>query len=58
MALEACAKQLLKEIQKNGSFMSGQIAAIVKKEESAEAIIKDVCAHAEQILAGGMKWVK
>lgn len=43
---------------KNGSFMSGQIAAIVKKEESAEAIIKDVCAHAEQILAGGMKWVK
>lgn len=43
---------------KNGSFMSGQIAAIVKKEESAEAIIKDVCTHAETILAGGMKWVK
>lgn len=43
---------------KNGSFMSGQIAALVKKEEPAAEIIKDVCQGAEKILAGGMKWVK
>ncbi len=43
---------------KTGSFMSGQIAAIVKREESAEEIIKDVCTHAEVILKGGTKWVK
>lgn len=43
---------------KNGSFMSGQIAALVKKKEPAADIIKDVCQGAEKILAGGMKWVK
>ena len=43
---------------KNGSFMSGQMAALVKKEEPAAEIIKDVCQGAEKILAGGMKWVK
>ena len=44
--------------EKGGSFMSGQIAAMVHKEETAEEIIKDVCAHAEEVLSGGMKWVK
>lgn len=44
--------------EKNGSFMAGQIAAIVKKEETAEEIIKSICEETEQVLFGGGKWVK
>lgn len=44
--------------EKNGSFMSGQIAAMVKKEQPAAEMIKEIFEEAEQVLAGGMKWVK
>ena len=42
----------------NGSFMSGQIAAMVKKEQSAQEIIREMFAEAEALLAEGMKWVR
>ena len=41
-----------------GSFMSGQIAALVKKEQSAREIIEEMFAEAEKLLAGGAQWVK
>ncbi len=44
--------------EKKGSFMSGQIAAMVKKEQPAADIIREIFEEAEQVLAGGMKWVK
>lgn len=44
--------------EKKGSFMSGQIAALVKKEQPAAEIIKEIFSEAEQVLAGGTKWVK
>lgn len=44
--------------EKKGSFMSGQIAAIVKEERPAAQIIKDMASQAEEILKGAAKWVK
>lgn len=44
--------------EKKGSFMSGQIAAMVKKEQTAAEIIKEIFEDAEEVLRGGTKWVK
>ncbi len=41
-----------------GCFLAGQIAAMVKKEESAADIIKDVMEGAEEVLKGASKWIK
>ena len=40
-----------------GSFMAGQIAGLVKKEQSAKEIIEELFAEAEQLLNGASKWV-
>ena len=44
--------------EERGSFMAGQIAAMVKREETAKEIILDVISGAEERLRGAMKWVK
>ena len=41
-----------------GCFMSGQIAALVKKEQRAEEMIHEMFAEAEELLKGAAKWVK
>lgn len=41
-----------------GCFLSGQIAAMVKKEQSAAEIIKEVVEEAEPILLRASQWVK
>ncbi len=41
-----------------GCFMAGQIAALVKKEQPAAEIIKEMFKEAEIILKGACKWVK
>lgn len=41
-----------------GCFLSGQIAAMVKKEQPAAEIIKEIMEEAEPILLGASKWVK
>lgn len=41
-----------------GCFLSGQIAAMVKKEQPAAEIIQEVMEEAEPILMGASKWVK
>ena len=41
-----------------GSFLSGQIAAMVKKVEPAADIVRQVMEEAEPILKGAPKWVK
>ena len=41
-----------------GCFLSGQCAAMVKKEQSAADIIKEIMEEAEPILRGAEKWVK
>lgn len=41
-----------------GSFLAGQVAGMVTKEQPAAEIILDVMTEAEAILGGGCKWVK
>lgn len=41
-----------------GCFLAGQIAALVKKEQRAADIIKEIMDEAEPILKGAAKWVK
>ena len=41
-----------------GCFLSGQIAAMVNKEQPAAEIIAEVMAQAEPILKGAAAWVK
>lgn len=42
----------------NGCFLAGQVAAMVKKEQPAAEIIKEVIEQAEPVLLGASKWVK
>ena len=41
-----------------GCFLSGQIASMVKKEQPAAEIIKEIMDEAEPILRGASKWVE
>ena len=41
-----------------GSFMSGQIAALVQKEQPAREIILELFAEAEKCLSEGTKWLR
>lgn len=41
-----------------GCFLAGQIAAMVKKEQPAAEIIREIFEEAETVLNGAAKWVK
>ena len=41
-----------------GTFLAGQAAAMISKEQSAEEIVKEICEEAENCLKGGSKWVR
>lgn len=41
-----------------GCFLAGQIAAMVRKEQPAAEIIREVVEEAEPLLLGASKWVK
>ena len=41
-----------------GSFLAGQIAAMVNKVQPAADIVREVMEEAEPILKGAPKWVK
>ena len=44
--------------EKEGSFLCGQIAGMITKEQPAAEILKEVCEEAESLLKGAEKWVK
>ncbi|MDD4716083.1 MAG: nitronate monooxygenase [Oscillospiraceae bacterium] len=44
--------------EQEGCFMSGQIASMVKKEQPAAEIIRELFEEAENVLNGAQKWVK
>ena len=44
--------------EKQGSFLCGQIAGLVKRVEPAAAIIDDVMSGAEKLLRGAPEWTK
>jgi enoyl-[acyl-carrier protein] reductase II len=43
---------------KKGSFLSGQVAGMVKKEQSAAEIVEELMGEGAAILMGASKWVK
>ena len=43
---------------KNGCVLAGQVASMVKEEQSAREIIEEMFAQAEEVLNGAAKWVK
>ena len=43
---------------KNGCFLAGEIAGLVKKEQTAKEIIEEIFGEAEKILGGANRWVK
>ncbi len=42
----------------HGSVLAGQVAGMVKKEQSAREIIEEMFTQAEEVLNGATKWVK
>ncbi len=44
--------------EKEGSFLCGQIAGLVTKEQPAAEIIRETCEEAETLLKEAAKWVK
>lgn len=42
----------------SGTFLAGQIASMLTKEERASDIVTEVCREAEEYLKGGTKWVR
>ena len=44
--------------EERGCFLSGQIAAMVKKEQPAAEIIKELMEEAEPLLLGASKWIE
>ena len=51
-------EQFFYQCEKNGCFLAGQIAGLVKEEKTAAQIIAETVAAAEILLNGANKWVK
>ena len=43
---------------KNGSFLCGQIAGMVRERQSAREIIDDLVEGAQEVLSGAGRWVR
>jgi enoyl-[acyl-carrier protein] reductase II len=54
----ALRKAAVEGDEKNGCFLCGEIASMVKKEQPAAEIIQEVCTEAEQILGTAMRYVR
>lgn len=44
--------------EKNGCFMAGQIAALVKREQPAAEILREMADQAEALLSGAGRWIR
>lgn len=58
MGVGSLYKAAVEGNEKEGSFLAGQISAIVRKEQPAAEIITEIFAEAETVLKGAGKWVK
>lgn len=58
LAVGALRLAVLEGDDKKGCFLSGQIASMVKKEQPAAEIVKEVMEEAEPVLRGASQWVK
>ena len=57
MGVGSLYKAAIEGNEKEGSFLAGQISAIVKKEQPAAEMIKEIFTEAEEVLKGAGKWV-
>ena len=58
MGVGAMRKAAREGDEQNGSFMCGQIAGLVNKEQRAAEIIREMFAQAEELLKGAAQWVR
>ena len=58
MGVGALRKGAVEGDEKDGCYLAGQIAGLVKKEQTAREILQEVCAEAEEILAGAAKYIR
>ena len=58
MGVGAMRKAAREGDEQNGSFMCGQIAGLVNKEQPAAEIIREMFAQAEELLKGAAQWVR
>ena len=58
MGLGALRRAAREGDAKGGTFLAGQVASMVKKEQPAAEIITEMFAEAEEILKGAAKWVR
>lgn len=58
MGVGAVSKAAVEGDLQNGSFLAGQVAGMVNKEQPAAEIIREICAEAEPLLKGAAQWVK
>ena len=54
----ALRKAAVEGDEQHGCFLAGQIAAMVKKEQPAAEIIREIFTEAEKVLNGATKWVR
>lgn len=58
MGVGALRKAAVDGNEKEGSFLCGQIAGLINREQPAAEILREVCEEAEDLLKGAGKWVK
>lgn len=58
MGTGALRKAVIEGDLESGCFLSGQSAAMVKKEQPAAEIVRELIEEAEPVLKGACKWVK
>jgi enoyl-[acyl-carrier protein] reductase II len=58
LGVGALRKAAVEGNTQEGCFMAGQISGMVKKEQPAAEILKEIVLEAELLLKGGAKWVK
>jgi len=58
MGVGALRKGAVEGDEKDGCYLAGQIAGLVKKEQTAREILQEVCAEAEKILAGAADYIR
>ena len=58
LGVGALRKAAVEGDTKAGCFLAGQISGMVKKEQPAAEIVKEIATEAEELLKGAAKWVK
>lgn len=58
LGVGALRKAAVEGDEQNGCFLAGQVAAMVKKEQPAAEMIREIFTEAEEVLNGAEKWVR